>query len=155
MLLAHSYPVLTGILWLLIMWSNSSFICLYFSSVRGVSMRVGSSSGLSPPLFSFLLNACQVPHNNHRDGWRRRRHRWREGTTNTNATQTGQQKRKKGGRGKKGERKVQGSMKCTYTQSLSADHQIYVLVYFPVLVLGLGAVADRVVCVGVWAVTAI
>lgn len=64
--------------------------------------------------------------------------------------------RKKGKeRGEKGERKARGSMKGTYTQSLSADHQINVLVYFPVLVLGLGAVADRVVCVGVWAVTAI
>lgn len=62
---------------------------------------------------------------------------------------------KKGKRGKKGERKARGSMRGTYTQSLSADHQINVLVYFPVLVLGLGAVADRVVCVGVWAVTAV
>jgi len=43
------------------MWSNSSLICLYFSSVHGVRMRADSSSGLSPPLFSFLLNACQVP----------------------------------------------------------------------------------------------
>lgn len=58
-------------------------------------------------------------------------------------------------KGKKGERKVQGSSRSTYTQSLSADHQINVLVYFPVLVLGLGAVANRVVCVGVWAVTAV
>lgn len=54
-------PVLTGILWVLIMWSNSSLICLYFSSVRGVRIRAVSSSGLSLPLFSFLLNACQVP----------------------------------------------------------------------------------------------
>lgn len=46
-------------------------------------------------------------------------------------------------------------MTSTYTQSLSADHQINVLVYFPVLVLGLGAVAHRVVCVWVWAVTAV
>lgn len=52
-------------------------------------------------------------------------------------------------------RKARGSWRGTYTQSLSADHQINVLVYFPVLVLGLGAVADRVVCVGVWAVTAV
>lgn len=56
-------------------------------------------------------------------------------------------------RGKKGERKL--LTRGTYTQSLSADHQIDVLVYFPVLVLGLGAVADRVVCVGVRAVTAV
>lgn len=62
---------------------------------------------------------------------------------------------KKGKRGKKGERKAWGSTKGTYTQSLSADHQINVLVYFPVLVLRLGAVADRVVCVGIWAVTAV
>lgn len=62
---------------------------------------------------------------------------------------------KKGKKGKKGERKARGSTRGTYTQSLSADHQINVLVYFPVLVLGLGAVADRVVCVGVWAVTAV
>lgn len=48
------------------MWSNSSLICLYFSSVRGVRMRADSSSGLSPPLFSFLLNACQVPQP---EGW--------------------------------------------------------------------------------------
>lgn len=61
----------------------------------------------------------------------------------------------KGKRGEKGERKAWGSMRGTYTQSLSADHQINVLVYFPVLVLGLGAVANRVVCVGVWAVTAV
>lgn len=58
-------------------------------------------------------------------------------------------------KGKKGERKAQGSLRGTYTQSLSADHQINVLVYFPVLVLRLGAVADRVVGVGVWAVTAV
>lgn len=58
-------------------------------------------------------------------------------------------------RGKKGETKALGPMKSTYTQSLSADHQINVLVYFPVLLLRLGAVANRVVCVWVWAVTAI
>lgn len=52
-------PVLTCILWVLIIWSYSWFICLYFSSVRGV--RADSSSGLSPPLFSFLFNACRVP----------------------------------------------------------------------------------------------
>lgn len=46
---------------------------------------------------------------------------------------------KKGDRGKKGERDL---TRGTYTKSLSADHQINVLVYFPVLVLGLGAVAD-------------
>lgn len=83
----------------------------------------------------------------------------------TETRRRGQRKRKKeqkgkrgtrgGKRGKRGERKVQGSTRGTYTQSLSADHQINVLVYFPVFVLGLGAVADRVVCVGVWAVTAI
>lgn len=56
---------------------------------------------------------------------------------------------------REGEREVQGSSEGTYTQSLSADHQINVLVYFPVLVLRLGAVADRVVSVGVWAVAAV
>lgn len=64
-------------------------------------------------------------------------------------------RKKRGKKGKSGERKVRGSTGGTYTQSLSADHQINVLVYFPVLVLRLGAVADRVVCVGVWAVTAV
>lgn len=58
-------------------------------------------------------------------------------------------------RGKRGQRKVRGSLGGTYTQSLSADHQINVLVYFPVLVLRLGAVADRVVRVGIWAVAAV
>lgn len=58
-------------------------------------------------------------------------------------------------REREGERKVQGSSEGTYTQSLSADHQINVFVYFPVLVLRLGAVADRVVSVGVWAVAAV
>lgn len=60
-----------------------------------------------------------------------------------------------GRRGKRGQRKVQGSLRGTYTQSLSADHQINVLVYFPVLVLRLGAVADRVVRVGIGAVAAV
>ena len=64
-------------------------------------------------------------------------------------------RKKRGKKGKRGERKVRGSTGGTYTQSLSADHQINVLVYFPVLVLRLGAVADRVICVGVWAVTAV
>lgn len=70
---------------------------------------------------------------------------------------TGGGGRKQGGdrRGKRGQRKVQGSLRGTYTQSLSADHQINVLVYFPVLVLRLGAVADRVVRVGIWAVAAV
>lgn len=65
--------------------------------------------------------------------------------------------RKREQKGKERERKVRGRfrVRSTYTQSLSADHQINVLVYFPVLVLGLGAVANRVVCVGVWAVTAV
>lgn len=63
--------------------------------------------------------------------------------------------RKHGAGGGRGEKKARGSSRGTYTQSLSADHQINVLVYFPVLVLGLGAVADRVICVGVWAVTAV
>lgn len=31
---------------------------MYFSSVRGVRVRADSSSGLSPPLFSFLLSVC-------------------------------------------------------------------------------------------------
>lgn len=62
---------------------------------------------------------------------------------------------KGGKRGNKSEMKVRGLTRGTYTQSLSADHQINVLVYFPVLVLGLGAVTDRVVCVGVRAVTAV
>ena len=43
----------------------------------------------------------------------------------------------------------------TYTQSLSADHQVNVLVYFPVLVLGLRAVTQRVLNIGVGAVTPI
>lgn len=55
--LSSTAAVLTGILWVLIIWSNSSLICLYFSSVRGVRARADSSSGLSLPLFSFLLNA--------------------------------------------------------------------------------------------------
>lgn len=62
-------------------------------------------------------------------------------------------KKKRGER--KGEREVEGWWEGTYTQSLSADHQINVLVYFPVLVLRLGAVADRVVSVGVGAVAAV
>lgn len=62
---------------------------------------------------------------------------------------------KAGGERKEKESEVQGSSRGTYTQSLSADHQINVLVYFPVLVLRLGAVADRVVCIGIWAVTAV
>lgn len=52
----------------------------------------------------------------------------------------GQGGRERGER--EGEREVQGLFEGTYTQSLSADHQINVLVYFPVLVLRLGAVAD-------------
>ncbi len=51
-----SLTVLTGIFWVLIIRSNSSLICLYFSSVHGVRARADSSSRLSPPLFSLLLN---------------------------------------------------------------------------------------------------
>lgn len=54
---SSSLTVLTDIFWVLIIKSNSSLICLNFSSVRGVSARTDSSSGLSPPLFSFLFNA--------------------------------------------------------------------------------------------------
>lgn len=63
----------------------------------------------------------------------------------------------RGGGQKREERSEEGwgSLRGTYTQSLSADHQINVLVYFPVLVLRLGAVADRVVRVGIWAVAAV
>lgn len=119
-------------------------------------MRADSSSGLSPPLFSFLLNACQVPQPQRRmegdthEGTERRA----VGTDDDNKDEaTGGRERKE--RKGKGEKKALGSTGSTYTQSLSADHQINVLVYFPVLVLRLGAVANRVICVGIWAVTAV
>lgn len=70
-------------------------------------------------------------------------------------TQGEKKNRDKGREEKKGESRALGLMTSTYTQSLSADHQINVLVYFPVLVLGLGAVAHRVICIWVWAVTAV
>lgn len=74
-------------------------------------------------------------------------------------TMTGMKQQKAcGGREReerKGDKKALGLTRSTYTQSLSADHQINVLVYFPVLVLRLGAVANRVICVGIWAVTAV
>lgn len=154
---AEYNPVLTGILCVLIMWSNSSLICLYFSSVRGVRMRADSSSGLSPPLFSFLLNACQVPQPQRRMEGRHTHEgteRWTVGTDDDDRDEATESMW--GGREeRKGEKKALGLTRSTYTQSLSADHQINVLVYFPVLVLRLGAVANRVICVGIWAVTAV
>lgn len=128
--------------------------------MRGVRVRAAdSSSGLSPPLFSFLLSACTS-----QDG-RQRPERWTEGEewarggvsgVATDGDEEAKRKEETKERGEgEGERKVQGSSEGTYTQSLSADHQINVLVYFPVLVLRLGAVADRVVSIGVWAVAAV
>lgn len=111
--------------------------------MRGVRVRADSSSGLSPPLFSFLLNACRVPPKTPSDG--QQTYGWKKG----------ERKKRKRERGEKGEKKAQGVSGGTYTQSLSADHQINVFIYFPVLVLRLGAVADRVVCVGVRAVTTV
>lgn len=82
------------------MWSNSSLICLYFSSVRGVRMRADSSSGLSPPLFSFLLNACQVPQPQRRTIGK---HGWRDGEMGGRSTwrKRGRSKRAKGKGGEK------------------------------------------------------
>lgn len=128
-------------------------------------MRADSSSGLSLPLFSFLLNACRGPATAETDGRRRDTDEGNggDGTVGTDdEDETGRGQSDRGRRGRKREReerKVRGRLGGytggTYTQSLSADHQINVLVYFPVLVLRLGAVADRVVRVGVWAVTAV
>lgn len=97
-------PVLTGILWVLIMWSNSSLICLYFSSVCGVRMSADSSSGLSPPLFSFLLNACQVPQPQRRMEGRHTNEgteRWTVGTDDDDRDEATESMWGEGERGKK------------------------------------------------------
>ncbi len=127
------FTVLTAIFWVSIIRLNSSLICLYFSSVPGVRARTDSSSRLSPTLFFFLLNALRPV----------RGEQWARAHGET------EKERKR----RKRERSWAAG---TYTYPLSADHvQINVVVDFTVLVLWLWAVAHRVVCVGVWAVTAI